>query len=207
MWRNLRRSSCGGQRETAAWILDSQALKAVAPLDFVAPPAEVGPCLGIKTRRIVLNPRCLQHPVLQRGEATLVPIDQIHPSKMMGREEPKLPRLQKAREELASGAAIAPVAVFYHYGEYLLADGMHRYTAAKEMGLTHLPCVFWESAWTISREESELTIETLGTQIRPAITRSARWSPSAFGRPGTPHPAFHPWIFCRNPSACAASHS
>ena len=42
------------------------------------------------------------------GEATLVPIGQIHPTKMTGRKEPKLPRLEKAREELASGAAIAP---------------------------------------------------------------------------------------------------
>lgn len=64
-----------------------------------------------------------------RGEATLIPIEQIRPSKMTGRKEPKLPRLQKACEELASGAAIEPVAVFDHNGEYLLADGMHRYTA------------------------------------------------------------------------------
>jgi ParB-like chromosome segregation protein Spo0J len=88
-----------------------------------------------------------------RGEATLIPIAQIHPSRMTSRKEPKLPRLQKAREELASGAAIRPVAVFHHNGEYLLADGMHRYVAAKEAGLTHLPCVFWQSAWGINRDE------------------------------------------------------
>jgi ParB-like chromosome segregation protein Spo0J len=88
-----------------------------------------------------------------RGEATLIPIEQIRPSKMTGRKEPKLPRLQKACEELASGAAIEPVAVFDHNGEYLLADGMHRYTAAKEAALTHLPCVFWESVWSINRDE------------------------------------------------------
>lgn len=87
------------------------------------------------------------------GEATLVPIEQIHPSKMTGRKDPKLPRLAKARNELASGAAIAPIAVFLHDGQYLLADGMHRYTAAKEAGLTHLPCVFWEAAWSINPEE------------------------------------------------------
>jgi len=28
---------------------------------------------------------------------------------------------------------------------------MHRYVAAKEAGLTHLPCVFWESAWASTR--------------------------------------------------------
>lgn len=88
-----------------------------------------------------------------RGEATLLPIEQIHPSKMTGRKDPKLPRLEKAREELASGAPIAPIALFRHGGEYLLADGMHRYTAAKEAGLTHLPCVFWESAWSNDRKE------------------------------------------------------
>lgn len=87
------------------------------------------------------------------GDAQLIPIEQIHPSKMSGRKEPKLPRLEKARGELASGAAIAPIAIFDHNGEYLLADGMHRYTAALEAGLTHLPCEFWEPAWPISREE------------------------------------------------------
>jgi ParB-like chromosome segregation protein Spo0J len=87
------------------------------------------------------------------GDTMLIPIEQIHPSKMTGRKEPKLPRLEKAREELASGGAIAPIALFCHNGEYLLADGMHRYTAAKEAGLTHLPCVLWESAWSINREE------------------------------------------------------
>jgi ParB-like chromosome segregation protein Spo0J len=70
------------------------------------------------------------------GEATLIPIEQILPSKMTGRMDPKLPRLDKAREELASGTAIARVALFRHDGEYLLADGMHRYTAAMEAGLT-----------------------------------------------------------------------
>jgi hypothetical protein len=88
-----------------------------------------------------------------RGEATLVPIERIHPSKMTGRKDPKLPRLERAREELASGDAIAPIALFRHNGEYLLADGMHHYTAAQEAGLTHLPCVFWESVWSINRGE------------------------------------------------------
>jgi len=88
-----------------------------------------------------------------RGEATLVPIEQIHPTKMTGRKDPKLPRLEKAREELASGSAIAPIALFRHDGEYLLADGMHRYAAALEAGLTHLRCVFCESAWNIHRGE------------------------------------------------------
>jgi ParB-like chromosome segregation protein Spo0J len=89
------------------------------------------------------------------GQATLLPIEQIRPSKMTGRKEPKLPRLQKAREELASGATIAPVALFHYNGEYLLADGMHRYTVANEAKLTHLPCVFWEPAWGINRDEWE----------------------------------------------------
>lgn len=88
-----------------------------------------------------------------QGEATVIPIEEIRPSKMTGRKEPKLPRLDKAREELASDAVIAPVAVFHHGGEYLLADGMHRYTAAIEAGLTHLPCVFWEPVWGINRDE------------------------------------------------------
>lgn len=85
--------------------------------------------------------------------ATLIPVEKIHPSKMSGRKEPKLPRLQKAREELMSGAKIGPIALFDHNGEYLLADGMHRYTAAKEAGLTHLPCVFWDSVWGVNRDE------------------------------------------------------
>lgn len=88
-------------------------------------------------------------------QATLIPFEKIHPSKMSGRKEPKLPRLKKAREELISGAAISPIALFHHNGEYLLADGMHRYTAAKEAGLTHLPCVFWESVRDINRDEWE----------------------------------------------------
>lgn len=86
-------------------------------------------------------------------DATLIPVGQIHPSKMSGRKEPTLPRLQKTREELKAGAAIGPIALFRHNGEYLLADGMHRYTAAKEAGLTHLPCVFWESVWEINRDD------------------------------------------------------
>ena len=72
---------------------------------------------------------------------------------MTGRKDPKLPRLEKAREELASGDEIAPIALFPHDGEYLLADGMHRYTAALEAGLTHLPCVFWESVRGINRTD------------------------------------------------------
>jgi ParB-like nuclease domain len=88
-----------------------------------------------------------------RGEATLVPIERIHPSKMIGRKDPKQPRLEGAREELASGDAIEPIALFRHDGEYLLADGMHRYMAALEAALTHLPCAFWESAWSINRGE------------------------------------------------------
>jgi ParB-like chromosome segregation protein Spo0J len=85
----------------------------------------------------------------------LIAIEQIHPSKMTGRKEPKLPRLQKARDELVAGIEIAPVAVFDHEGEYLLADGMHRYIAAKEKGLTHLPCVFWDSVRALNRDEWE----------------------------------------------------
>jgi ParB-like chromosome segregation protein Spo0J len=87
------------------------------------------------------------------GKALLIPIEQIHPSKMNGRKEPKLPRLETARRDLALGVEIAPVAVFDFNGEYLLADGMHRYMAAREAGLTHLPCVFWESAWSIIRDD------------------------------------------------------
>jgi ParB-like chromosome segregation protein Spo0J len=87
------------------------------------------------------------------GEAELIAIEHIRPSRMLGRKEPKLPRLKRAREELAAGAVLAPVAVFRHNGEYLLADGMHRYTVAKEAGLTHLPCVFWDPAWSINRGE------------------------------------------------------
>lgn len=90
-----------------------------------------------------------------KGEAVLLPIGELRPSRMTGRKDPKLPRLQAARDELAAGAVIAPVAVFHHNGEYLLADGMHRYTAAKEAGLTHLPCVFTEAAWGINRDEWE----------------------------------------------------
>lgn len=89
------------------------------------------------------------------GPAALIPIEKIRPSRMTGRKEPKLPRLQKARDELASGVPIAPVAVFHYNGEYLLADGMHRYTAAREAGLTHLPCEFWEPAWGVNRDEWE----------------------------------------------------
>jgi ParB-like chromosome segregation protein Spo0J len=95
------------------------------------------------------------HTYRYEGTATLIPIGLIHPSKMSGRKEPKLPRLQKARDELAAGMTIAPIAIFDHDGEYLLADGMHRYTAAKEAGLTHLPCVFWTSAWPINRDDWE----------------------------------------------------
>lgn len=87
------------------------------------------------------------------GEAQLIPIEQIHPSRMTGRKEPKLPRLQKARDELAAGVVIHPIALFNYNGEFLLAHGMHRYTAAKEAGLTHVPCVFWTSAWAINRDD------------------------------------------------------
>jgi ParB-like chromosome segregation protein Spo0J len=87
------------------------------------------------------------------GDAQLILIEQIRPSKMTGRREPKLPRLENARDELASGAAIAPISLFEHNGEYLLADGMHRYTAAREAGLTHLPCVFWDSVGPINRDD------------------------------------------------------
>jgi ParB-like chromosome segregation protein Spo0J len=85
------------------------------------------------------------------GDAQLIPIGLIHPSNMTGRGGPKLPRLQQVRDKLASDAELHPVAIFIHEGEYLLADGMHRYTAAKEAGMTHLPCVVWEPAWEINR--------------------------------------------------------
>jgi ParB-like chromosome segregation protein Spo0J len=84
------------------------------------------------------------------AKATLISIEQIRPVKLTNRG---LPRLQGARDDLASGRALDPVAVFDYQGRYLLADGMHRYTAAKEMGLTHLPCVFWPT------EEYNLNLE------------------------------------------------
>jgi hypothetical protein len=45
-------------------------------------------------------------------------MEQIHGSKTTGRKEPKIPRLRKAREQLASGVAIEPVAVFRHDDEH-----------------------------------------------------------------------------------------
>lgn len=66
-----------------------------------------------------------------------------------------LPRLEDRRAEMMAGVPLPPVALFNHEGELLLADGMHRYTVAKEMGLTHLPCVFWTSAWPIDRKDWE----------------------------------------------------
>jgi hypothetical protein len=85
------------------------------------------------------------------GAATLIPIEQIYPVKLTKRG---LPRLQRARDAFASGTTLEPIAVFNLQGRLLLADGMHRYTVAKELGLTHLPCVFWDSeAYTLNLDD------------------------------------------------------
>jgi ParB-like chromosome segregation protein Spo0J len=89
---------------------------------------------------------------IYEGEAQLIPIQRIRPVKLIKRG---LPRLQEKRDLMAAGRPLPPLALFDHEGELLLADGMHRYTVAKEMGFTHLPCVFWTSAWPIDRNDWE----------------------------------------------------
>jgi ParB-like chromosome segregation protein Spo0J len=87
---------------------------------------------------------------IYEGEAQLIPIQSIRPVKLVKRG---LPRLQEIRDLMAAGKPLPPIALFNREGELLLADGMHRYTAALEAGLTHVPCVFWESVWPINRDD------------------------------------------------------
>jgi ParB-like chromosome segregation protein Spo0J len=81
-----------------------------------------------------------------RGEVdALIPIEDIKAPNMRQRG---LPRIDTIRELIQNGTPLPAVGVYNMNGQLYLTAGAHRHAAAKELGLTHLPCVYWN--WLIT---------------------------------------------------------